>query len=510
MKCKYCNKEMEDEYSFCPHCGKEVIKDKVEYCANCNTEFTDEQMFCQNCGTRRTTAISKPNVQSVKNEEQDEVVETSEPIETIDPVEESIQEIDTIDQEKSIEEVTKENTDIIPENVVAGMQWENSTTDTKKNHTNYFRNPIIWTVSIALLLVSTLLGMYVSEKYSNSASSSKTERKSKDSEKENKTSEEIDNADIEDFKISKEVTLFQQQSNINTGGYVCYYDDTMYVATIKGVIAYNNDFEKEEVIIKDNVTYIYVDGTYLYYTDIDDTYYRMNLKTEEKEELIKNVFYPQHVDGIVYYQSDGDNETLHSYNLETKEDVKLNDVVTYQTFIDKEKNSIYYVMEQGEESGIHRMDLDGQNDEVIISGEISTMNYDGTNLYYYHDSTIKSYDVVTKEHNDIKKESVTELLYVNDEVVNWDTYYNKITLVDEEKDIFDKRVYYTQMLGEYIVCWIPDGKNCSVYILDTDGNCAFLVKDYTLSNDYDDWDDSYDDWDDGFDDYEDNEGMYDF
>lgn len=508
MKCKYCNHEIDESTSFCPSCGKKVnktIEPKIRYCSKCGNPFQGDDMFCRKCGNKRSEIQLASNSQTENlQEEATEIIEENTILEEPEIVEST-----DIKVEDVFSEEAETNTELWsePEPVIYETNTNNNIVQNKKN---YFKNPILWIISIALLLVSILLGAYIKQNYVGSRTNSEQRESSKSKRK--KENEDISNIDIEKLGITKDTTNFMKQNNTNTGGYIYYYKDILYVATSDGVISYDKDFKKKDTILEDNVSYIHVDDNYMYYanniTNDDNTmssYYRMNLKTKEKEKILDDIYYPNHVDGILYYQHDKDNESIHMYNLETKEDKKLNDTNSYQMYVDKEKNSIYYLTYIDKVTTICRMDLDGQNNESIVSKVKNTFTYDGTALCYELDGILYKYDVTSKESSELVPSSIYDIFYSGNTIVYWDVYkgMSKLGEGNKEEKILDENVLYAQVVGEYVLCWIKNNGMCSIYVLDLDGNCAYLTDDYEIDNDYnfDDFDyDDYEDYD--FDDYD--------
>ncbi|NPD88323.1 MAG: zinc ribbon domain-containing protein [Asgard group archaeon] len=46
LNCPHCNKELKEDFEFCPYCGKSI---KLA-CANCKRELAEEFEFCPYCG----------------------------------------------------------------------------------------------------------------------------------------------------------------------------------------------------------------------------------------------------------------------------------------------------------------------------------------------------------------------------------------------------------------------------------------------------------------------------
>jgi hypothetical protein len=481
MKCKYCNNDIDDNATFCSYCGNKVDPSKKEeiYCVTCGNKFTDEAMFCPVCGTSKRLSVSR-----------------SEPLET--------------KQTTFVTNAQREATNTVPKYHTNNQRGRMNTPPVYRSIStvkkqSFYKNPILWIISIALLSLSLVLGLYIQEQntYKRLEPSRRTQGETKERED---IPDEKGNSDITNFSITEEMGIYTQQDNMNMGGYVYYYDGLMYVATENGVITYNNQFEEEETILYEDVSCLYVDDTYLYYTDVDSTYYRYNKTTKEEEMLFEEAYYPQKVDTIVYYQNYTDNGTLYSYDLDTKESIKLNDIVSYQIYVDKERNSIYYLAYDKDtyNDNIYRMDLDGQNNAILISESAMSFTYDGTTISYLIDGTLYGYDVATNEQIEV--------------VYNDNAYYGEVFnmnnnigclgdtgvyIIDANKEVealidgSDDVVYSVQVVGENLVCWIDDGDTCGVYVLDIDGNYTYLIEGYTFGDYYsDDYDYEEDDGDD--------------
>lgn len=463
MKCKHCNSNIESTDSFCSYCGnKNTKKSEIRYCIECGTEFREYDNFCRQCGTKKKE--TKGDTNSVP----EEIVVT--PKETIKQ-----QEVDNgeLRGQDTLVKTIPEATDI------GEAQSKLSEVMVPINH---FKNPILWIISISLLLVSVVFTVYIQQFNNGSYFDSEHSPDSKERSR-------IANSDIEDFKIHQDTTIFMQQSNINMNGYSFYHNGTFYIALADGVVAYTNDFQEKEIILDENVSYMHVDDNYLYYRGMYSDYSRMHLETREEEILLYNIYYPQHVDGMIYYQDDSDGETMYRYDIATQESTKLNSIASFQSYVDTNRNSIYYIGQEDGDLNIYTMDLDGQNNEILVRDIATTaLNYDGSNLYYSKGGIVYSFDVTTQEHREITDDDPYEILIIDDSIVGWDYFGNVIRKIEGDQAgrsiITRESVYYLQVIGEYFICWIPDGNYGTVYILDIDGNCAFLIEDYNLGDEY--------------------------
>lgn len=495
MKCKYCNMEIDDTDSYCSYCGKETTKKEIRYCGKCGNKMHTSDVFCQNCGTRKNgegidvlnqvtnETLEKPQTMDHNTIKQEDIEIKS----NVGMIPES-----TVETKVMSEDELSLNKKVPEEVVNSELAASDKNINVDKDTTNYYKSSILWIITIALFLVSMLLGSYVQQN-NNINPVNKNESKTKREKK-----PEIDNADIGDFVITKDTTIYEQQSNINQGGNIFYHNEVLYIAKRDGVVSYNQSFEEQDIILEKNVSYIYVNDTYIYYADENFVYYRMNLETKEEEMILDEVYFPQHVGGLLYYQNDMDGESIHCYNLETKEDQKLNDVRSYDMYVDVEKNSIYYEALKENQYVICRMDLDGQNNEELILDANSIFTYNGNAICYESNlnSSVYSFDVVSKEKNKLfKTKERTSILYLDDTTLYWNSQntFNQSDIESlNEKNILGTTPIDMQGIAGNIICWVPNGNMCAIYILDSKGNCAYLTDDYSLKEYYKDQNGDYD------------------
>lgn len=75
MKCKFCGQEIDEGSIFCGYCGKQ--QPKVKYCVKCGQEIGLDDVFCGYCGASQNVEMSEPSIEVGKQEEPNEVVQTS-------------------------------------------------------------------------------------------------------------------------------------------------------------------------------------------------------------------------------------------------------------------------------------------------------------------------------------------------------------------------------------------------------------------------------------------------
>lgn len=101
-------------------------------------------------------------------------------------------------------------------------------------------------------------------------------------------------------------------------------------------------------LVDTDVLYLQVVEDYLYYNKLDKEsgrttgYYRCD-KNGANEEIVldKEIYYGYIVGNDLYYQDDNDGETIHRYNMETKEDIRITNERSYAFVVDGEYG--YYI-----------------------------------------------------------------------------------------------------------------------------------------------------------------------
>lgn len=117
---------------------------------------------------------------------------------------------------------------------------------------------------------------------------------------------------------------------------------------------------KAETIYEGACDYLQIKDGKIYFTDEKYRLCNMDLSGGNVETVIDQAdMYYTYVlsNDMVVYQNDPDNESLHIYDLKTKEDVKLNDVASYGPII--HGDYLYYTSptDNEEEYTFHRVDL---------------------------------------------------------------------------------------------------------------------------------------------------------
>jgi len=134
-----------------------------------------------------------------------------------------------------------------------------------------------------------------------------------------------------------------------------------------------------EEIVKDDIECFQLTDDFLYYSKYDlskekaTQYYRSDLDGNNEEMILdKEVYYPYVIGSIIFYQDDKDGETIHSYNMETEEDIKITDSYSYCYIIDGE--DIYYIKN---DNPILEEDYNGSLVKHNLKTDDETVLYDG-------------------------------------------------------------------------------------------------------------------------------------
>ena len=264
---------------------------------------------------------------------------------------------------------------------------------------NYWRSKKIWAVFIVLIVVTTVMRQYVINNPIKLA--------------ENDNSNTITN-DYSDSKISinKNTGQYSQATNINYLGITVFSEDEQWY----------------------------------YYLDENNDYIRMDKKTKAEDILLKNVYYVHNLGDKVYYQNDSDGETIHCLELETNQDHKISDEVSYSIVVDEEKGRIFYINKNNELVSIA---LDG-SDKKNLANNTNVYTYDGEYLYYINNDGLVKSDL----------EGQSKVIYESNNL-------SLVNLVEKKLVIQDKNIIYTMDL---------DGKDKKkLYTMDIGGSLTFEV-----------------------------------
>ena len=143
---------------------------------------------------------------------------------------------------------------------------------------------------------------------------------------------------------------------------------------------YSNGFEDKTVYSNSGLTNIKVSGDYIYGTK-EGGLYRLKKKGDEIEPLIEKELGKFNVDGDVVYYTQGSNNVLKSFNVNTKEvkDLGIDNIVE----IAIDDNYLFVVKDQTTNKTIYRLNKDGgDKKELTKKSNVSYIIESGDKIYY--------------------------------------------------------------------------------------------------------------------------------
>lgn len=296
---------------------------------------------------------------------------------------------------------------------------------------NYWKNPIIWAISIVLVIVSTVLNVYLN-----------------DNPIELVDSDEINNEEYIDsaLTINSETSQFAQATNNNMLAISYVNQDKAYIVMNQELFVYDKKLNNRELVFNQNLTTFSEDDKYYYYLDEKNNYLRVEKESKKEDILLTEVYYVQNLGEKVYYQKDSDNESIYCLDLLKNEDKKINDEVSYSLIIDEKKERIFYVNKNAE---LITIALDG-SDRRALASNTNIYTYDGKYLYYINDKGLIRCDL-NGEHS---------VIYENNNL-------KLVNIVDDHLIVHDGNIIYTMTL---------EGKNVKkLYTIEAMGKLTFEV-----------------------------------
>lgn len=296
---------------------------------------------------------------------------------------------------------------------------------------NYWKNPIIWTISIVLVIVSTIINGYLND----------NPIKLMDSNEVNKD-EYIDST----LTINGKTSQFAQATNNNMLAISYANQDKTYIVMNRELFVYDKTLSNRELVFNQNLTTFSEDDKYYYYLDEKNNYLQVEKESKKENILLTDVYYVQNLGEKIYYQKDSDNESIYCFDLMKNEDKKINDEVSYSLIVDEKKERIFYINKNEE---LITIALDG-SDRRALASNTNIYTYDGKYLYYINDKGLIRCDL-NGEHSDI---------YENDNL-------KLVNIVDDHLIVHDGNIIYTMTL---------EGKSVKkLYTIETMGKLTFEV-----------------------------------
>lgn len=294
---------------------------------------------------------------------------------------------------------------------------------------SYWKNKKIWIIFFILVVLTGLMGNYLSNHPIEVANKEATKK--------------VEDVNI---KISEQTNKFAQATNINNLAYSYVNKNGVYLVANGKLYVFDENLSSKEEVLDINLTDFSEDNDYYYFVDENNNYVRINKDTEEQSVLLKNVFYVHKIENMIYYQDDSDGETIHCFNLDDNSNVKINNEVSYNLIVDSEKGRIYYT---NQDDVLVSLALDG-SDRKEMATNTNMYTYDGEYLYCITNDGLVKVDDSGK----------AELIYESNGL-------QLVNIVDKTLVVQDSNTIYTMSLN---------GKKVKkLYTMDMTGEIIFEV-----------------------------------
>lgn len=294
---------------------------------------------------------------------------------------------------------------------------------------SYWKNKKIWIIFFILVVLTGLMGNYLSNHPIEVANKEATKK--------------VEDVNI---KISEQTNKFAQATNINNLAYSYVNKNGVYLVANGKLYVFDENLSSKEEVLDINLTDFSEDNDYYYFVDENNNYVRTNKDTKEQSVLLKNVFYVHKIENMIYYQDDSDGETIHCFNLDDNSNVKINNEVSYNLIVDSEKGRIYYT---NQDDVLVSLALDG-SDRKEMATNTNMYTYDGEYLYCITNDGLVKVDDSGKD----------ELIYESNGL-------QLVNIVDKTLVVQDSNTIYTMSLN---------GKKVKkLYTMDMTGEIVFEV-----------------------------------
>lgn len=293
----------------------------------------------------------------------------------------------------------------------------------------YWKNKKIWIIFFILVVLTGLMGNYLSNHPIEVADKEATKK--------------VEDVNI---KISEQTNKFAQATNINNLAYSYVNKNGVYLAANGKLYVFDENLSSKEEVLDINLTDFSEDNDNYYFVDENNNYVRINKDTKEQNVLLKNVFYVHKIENMIYYQDDSDGETIHCFNLDDNSNIKINNEISYNLIVDSEKERIYYT---NQDDVLVSLALDG-SDRKEMATNTNMYTYDGECLYCITNDGLVKVDDSGK----------AELIYESNGL-------QLINIVDKTLVVQDSNTIYTMSLN---------GKKVKkLYTMDMTGEIIFEV-----------------------------------
>ena len=293
----------------------------------------------------------------------------------------------------------------------------------------YWKNKKIWIIFFILVVLTGLMGNYLSNHPIEVANKEATK-----------------NVEDVNIKINEQTNKFAQATNINNLAYSYVNKNGVYLAANGKLYVFDENLSSKEEVLDINLTDFSEDNDNYYFVDENNNYVRINKDTKEQNVLLKNVFYVHKIENMIYYQDDSDGETIHCFNLDDNSNIKINNEISYNLIVDSEKERIYYT---NQDDVLVSLALDGSDRKEMATN---------TNMYTYDDECL--YCITNDGLVKVDDSGKAELIYESNGL-------QLINIVDKTLVVQDSNTIYTMSLN---------GKKVKkLYTMDMTGEIIFEV-----------------------------------
>lgn len=188
--------------------------EEIRRCKNCGARLLEHENYCPVCGVIQEDEVSKDEI---------------------------------IDVEKTA--------------------YDQGTEIVKEEKKNYWKSPIIWSIAIVLLIVSTIMNGYLDKNPIEVTDSNKQSEKA------------YNNSSI---TIKGQTNQFAQATNNNMMGISYVNKDKAYIMMNREMLVYDKDLNNRELVFDQYLTSFSEDDKYYYFLDENNDYLRVEKITKKR------------------------------------------------------------------------------------------------------------------------------------------------------------------------------------------------------------------------------------
>ncbi len=453
MKCKKCDYESDEIIKFCPVCGEEVKE--IYKCNNCQYEGTEEFLYCPQCG--KSSKDNNCNNCGTPIKDGDNFCQVC----------------------GTARNVTNQITNY-PEAKSTPVTYQEIVGEKKKN---YWKDPVVWIISISLLIICIIIGIYVRNSYLDNNVDPYIEN---DLPEDRDTNEYVPANDFDQYDSSLKIeganNLYTNQANANNGGETYLYDGKLYLTTEEGIIQCDLDFSNQEIVsYETDVNYLSVDAEHYYYCNTDYEYIQEYKPTGYQKTLISGAYEIQRTDTKIYY-TDSEYYYLYAYDINTNQATKIIELYLYNFTIDETNNVVFYLDMAGK---LCQSQLDGNNKKVIVDASVSDYIYMDGSLYYAVEDGVYRYNMTDGTSIKLCDVYFNDINILGDKIIGAaDNSLYAFNLDGSDlKVIFEENIYSVYIQGDKIITYGYDGNDNSYYLaVDVNGDAKMIAEKYVYDS----------------------------